>query len=271
MNDGRIRNACITINNYDDTTLLSIKGYSGIRYAIYGKEICPTTGTQHIQGYIEFNQSIRFSTLKKLIPTAHIEDRKGSAQQAADYCKKEGNYEEHGTISKQGKRNDIHEVVEMLQEGASIRETGLTYPVQYIRYHKGIEKFKALLIEPRDEEPDIIVYYGPSGTGKSRTARKETTNPYIHHPQQGVWFDGYEGQKDVIFEEFRGQFPYGMLLSLTDRYDCKVQFKGGMIEFCAIKIIFTSPTHPRDWYPSLEGTDKIDQLLRRIKKIIKLT
>jgi len=264
------RNVCITINNYDDDTLTAIKAYEGIRYAIYGYEV-GDSNTPHIQGYIEFTKSIRFSTLKKLIPTAHIENRKGSSKQASDYCKKDNKYEEYGTQAEQGKRTDLHEVATMLQEGSTIRQTGLTYPEQYIKYHKGIEKFKALLIEPRDEEPDIIVLWGLSGTGKSRQAREMVTEPYIHHPQQGVWFDGYEGQTSVIFEEFRGQFPYGMLLSLTDRYDCKVQFKGGMIEFCATTIIFTSPTHPCNWYPSLEGSDKIDQLLRRIKKIIKLT
>ena len=73
-----LRNVCITINNYDSDSLTAIKGYNGIRYAIYGYEGKAEDATPHIQGYIEFTKSIRFTTLKKKLPTAHIEDRKGS-------------------------------------------------------------------------------------------------------------------------------------------------------------------------------------------------
>lgn len=261
----RLRNVCFTWNNYDDTSLDAIKARDDVTYAVYGFEV-GENGTPHIQGYLEFKTSVRFTTLQKVLGNSHMEKRRGTAKQAADYCKKDGKFEEYGTLSSQGKRTDLYEVAEMVNAGSSIRDVALTYPVEYIRFHKGIEKYKAITIEPRNEVPNVIVLYGSSGMGKSRQAREYVPGAYVHHPQQGMWFDGYEGQTSVIFEEFRGQLPFGMLLSLLDRYDCKVQFKGGMIEFCATKIVITSPVHPREWY-SLEGNDKINQLLRRITEI----
>jgi hypothetical protein len=59
-----------------------------------------------------------------------------------------------------------------------------------------------------------------------------------------------------------------MLLSLLDRYCCKVQYKGGAIEFAAMQIAITSPIHPKDWYWSLQEGDKYDQLARRISEMV---
>ena len=75
--------------------------------------------------------------------------------------------------------------------------------------------------------------------------------------------DGYAGEKSVLFEDFRGQLPFGMLLSLLDRYDCKVQHKGGMCELAATHIVMTSPLHPQEWYKvdDLAKHNKIEQLL----------
>ena len=87
-------------------------------------------------------------------------------------------------------------------------------------------------------------------------------------PSRGHWFDGYTGQNNVIFEEFRGQLPLGMLLTILDRYECPLQFKGGTTEFCALNIIFTSPCHPRQWYEKLEDEDTWAQLKRRLNFII---
>lgn len=58
---------------------------------ILGNEV-GDSGTPHIQGYIRFKNQIRFSTLKKKVPTAHWEKAKGTPDQNFRYCSKEGNY-----------------------------------------------------------------------------------------------------------------------------------------------------------------------------------
>lgn len=266
---------------------------------VYGVEV-GEQGTQHLQGYCEFSNQKDFETIRKMLENHHFEARfkKSNAQQAANYCKKgeqsKAEWEAHnidgdnyglnaqvtewGEISEQGKRNDLSPACEMIKEGATMKQVAQECPETFVRFHKGLIALKQILIEPRDEAPEVRVYYGSTGTGKSLKAREWLGNaksddpPFIWNPQCMCWFDGYEGQKKAIFEEFRGQIPFGFLLILTDRYDCKAQYKGGMTQFCATQICFTSPVHPRDWYKleDLKADEKLDQLLRRITSIVNM-
>lgn len=59
---------------------------------IFGKEICPTTGKKHIQGYIEFKTKIRPIETLKWCKTIHWEKRKGTRDQNLIYCSKENDY-----------------------------------------------------------------------------------------------------------------------------------------------------------------------------------
>lgn len=266
-----LRNFCFTINNYNEDSLDALKSFDSIRYLVAGREV-GESGTPHLQGYCELTKQVAFDNIKTMIPTAHIEKRFGTAKQASDYCEKDGDiHTKMGEISKPGRRTDIHDATDMLMEGASIREMALSHPAPFVKYHRGFREFKNLLIEPRTTPPEVTVLYGPTGCGKSRQAREICPDAYVWGPEQTKWFDGYEGQKEVIFEEFRGQLPFGMMLRLLDRYDCRVETKGSSVQFVATKILITSPVQPREWYHIFENSeDKIDQLLRRITSIKKL-
>lgn len=257
----RMRNVCFTAWSkvaYD-------KEY--MRYIVVGEEVCPSTGKLHFQGYVEFWRATDFGIVKRLLGNdSHLEERKGTQEEASLYCKKEDNFTEIGVISRQGHRTDLDRVIHDVEAGYRIREVARNNPAEYIKYHKGIEKYKNLLIDPRNWVTEVIVLYGKTGTGKSRKARELCHNYWVWTPQRGSWFDGYEGHEHVIMEEFRGQLPLGMMLSLTDRYECPVQVKGGMVEFCPRKIVITSPKHPKYWYEDC-GADKIEQLLRRVTDV----
>lgn len=263
--ENRSRAWCLTINNYTAEDVLALKGLN-YTYIIIGDEK-GQNNTPHLQIYIEFKNQVKFTTLKNQLPTAHIESRRGTSEQAANYCKKESVLFQDGELSRQGKRTDISAPVEMLQEKRSMKRVAQEYPEQFVKYHKGFRALQSMLIDKRTEPPEVIVLYGPTGTGKSKKARELAGDDYYcWAPQCGQWFDGYEGQQITIMEEFRGQLPLGFMLSLLDRYECPVQYKGGIIQFNSTKIIITSPKHPEEWYQN-DGSDKIDQLLRRITKI----
>ena len=129
-----------------------------------------------------------------------------------------------------------------------------------------------LIETPRNEVPVVTVFWCATGVGKSRRARQVIAGDdlYIWHPQQSTWFDSYDRHLSVLFEEFRGQLSFDFLLSLTDRYDCRIQFKGGLCQFVAMKIYFTSTLPPRDWYPELGARDSSNQLERRLTHVIDL-
>ncbi len=131
--DTKYRNVCFTVfndtekqffeqcKNDSKETASEVPGvilYPGkleeVKYIIIGIEICPKTKKEHYQGYMEFNEQIRFSKLKKLQPKTHFENRKGTALQASDYCKKDGNFFIFGEISHQGKIEKINITKEVL-------------------------------------------------------------------------------------------------------------------------------------------------------------
>jgi len=64
---------------------------------IMGREICPETKKEHLQGYVEFSFKKRLTALKKgLDNTIHWEKAKGDKQTNIKYCTKEGNYISNG-------------------------------------------------------------------------------------------------------------------------------------------------------------------------------
>lgn len=92
------RHWCFTINNWTaehDDALRALG--STATYLVYGYET-GQQGTPHIQGYVVFPVRKRFSAAKAALPgNPHVEVRRGTPKQAADYCKKDGVYQEYGT------------------------------------------------------------------------------------------------------------------------------------------------------------------------------
>ncbi|AXH74642.1 MAG: putative viral replication protein [Cressdnaviricota sp.] len=82
---------CLTLNNYTEEDCKSISSIvlRYCRYAIIGKEIAPTTGTPHLQGYIEFKKKNRpmsvFNFTNRIRWTGAEKAREANFR----YCKKE--------------------------------------------------------------------------------------------------------------------------------------------------------------------------------------
>lgn len=261
-----------TLNNYTDEEIEVVKRWATeVKKITVSKEI-GEEGTAHLQGRVTFARVYRLSALKKLLPRAHWEQT--IAEQDSLYILKAGSEVIVQVDNRQqGKRNDIAQACEMVKKSVGksrpLRDVAKEMPTTFVRYYKGLEALANELVEDRTEVPTVTVLYGKTGTGKSRRAREILANPSPAYwtPANDKWFDGYCGQTEYLFEEFRGQLPYGMMLSLLDRYTTNVQVKGGMRRFVATNIVITSPLHPSEWYPNLAANDKIDQLMRRITTI----
>jgi len=234
----------------------------------FGEEV-GEKGTPHLQGHVRFKRNYRLSALKKICNRTHWEEAKC---EDFNYELKGDNIYVRDERKKKGQRSDLERVADMARGGSSIREIANEYPGQFIRYGRGIRDLMGVMVEPRNTPPNVVVYWGETGTGKSRKAREDFQGKdyYVWTPQRGKWFDGYMGHKNVIFEEFRGQLPLGFILTILDRYECPVEYKGGTTEFVGTEIIITSPKHPRDWYENMDNDNAEAQLLRRISVIVNL-
>jgi len=284
---GKSRNWCIT--SFDLENLPKWDEHS-MKYMVYQKEKA-STGRVHYQIFVQFKNAMGAKTVqnKLQLPTAHVERAKGTAAQARAYCMKEDTRlevpVEHGEWAMQqpGKRTDLEDGCELVKKHG-LKRLAEEMPSVFVRCHRGMQAYRNITMTYRTEVPKVVVLYGETGAGKSRSARNmmprlEGQEPpcadfdqfWVWDPSLGSWFQNYDGHKYVIFEEFRGQLPFGVILTLLDRYHCQVQNKGGSANWLATRIVITSPVHPREWYTSLSTNDgQLAQLMRRITDVFQL-
>ena len=200
-NNTRKRHWVFTINNPAETGDDLIKRLSNdptVKYCVFQLER-GENNTPHHQGYIIFNASTRFNTAKDTIGgNPHIEGRRGSVQQAIDYCKKtesrvDGPWE-CGEPTRMGQRSDLLEVHAAFKAGKRVADIADAFPVQYIKYHKGIEKLYTHLQPLPTEPPYVVLLYGRTGTGKTRTVM--SMPDVFKKDGTDQWFDMYAGDRD---------------------------------------------------------------------------
>lgn len=238
------------------------------RYVVYGFEI-GEQGTPHLQGYVEFENAVSMKRVKTEIgDKAHVEKRRGTNRQARDYCRKDGNWWEKGEFTTQGQRTDLEEIADSIKEGKPLSMIAEDFPGQYIRYGRGIEKY-ALTVRkpPKWRDVQVMVYWGKTGTGKTRAAMEEKSVYKLNTNTNGtLWFDGYDGEETLLIDDFYGWVKYGELLTLLDGYPYRCQIKGASAWAQWTKVIITSNKQVSEWYPSISD---IGALNRRILKIVK--
>lgn len=245
---------CGTLNNWTEdeyTNLISTGASDRVSYIVVGKE--GVNATPHLQYYVEFTIRTTYTKAKSILGSrSHLEGRRGSAKQAADYCKKEDDWTEQGEISKDksGTRTDLEELQVSMQSGMQVEELSDEHFGSFIRYRRGIMAYYSLHATPRSWKTRVIVYWGETGSGKTRRVYDEAlTVPYTH--PGGPWFDGYRGQQTALFDDFGGsEFKLTYLLKLIDRYPMKVPVKGDFVEWAPKVIYITSNLNPENWFPN---------------------
>lgn len=253
----RSRCYCFTVNNFTDEhkqSLLSIP----CKYIIAGKEI-GESGTPHLQGFVQFKTQVAFSSVKKLLPDgAHIEKANGRPDQAADYCKKDGDYFEHGTAPVSPKRRGENEI-SRYEAAWKHAKTGNLEEIDAdirIRCYATLRRIKAeYQTKPESQvKMDFHWFWGPSGTGKSLTARLENPDHYLKSPNK--WWDGYVDQPCVIIDEWCPPSGDSKLAPLADHlkrwadhHPFSAEIKGGSICIRPPKIIITSNYSIEECFP----------------------
>lgn len=112
-------------------------------------------------------------------------------------------------------------------------------------------------------ERTCYVYWGATGTGKSRRAWDLAgSDAYSKDPLSKFWC-GYAGQKHVVIDEFRGGISISHVLRWLDRYPVNVEIKGSSVPLRATQLWITSNVRPELWYPDLDGPT-VEALMRRL-------
>lgn len=249
-----------------------------MQYLAYAQETCPTTDRKHWQGWC-YGDKMTFTKWKDILPEGcHFEMIRGSFADNEAYCSKEGQLIEHGVKPMEnGKKRTFKEFKEELDAGERpekvARKDEKMFQV-YVQYTKGLEKYAEYIrrekVQEDREKPDVYVRIGPAGTGKTRWLDDTFgLDGWVFAPDNtGRWFDGCD--RDVIcFDDVEaGQIPpLSLWKRLCDRYPMQVPVKGGFITWKPKTIVFTSNSHPKEWWKDMSQFD-IDAVERRITEIV---
>lgn len=242
---------------------------NGIHGLIYGNEV-GDSGTPHIQGHISLLRKLSASRLKTLIGhTCHVEIAR-DPKRSWEYCKKDGAFTEFGMRpGGQGRRTDLDSLQQAIKNGSTIKDIQENFFSSWCRYPKAIQAYADLHAEQRQWETRVIIYWGETGTGKTRTVYENAASERLEiyaHPGD-MWFDGYTGQELAIFDDFNGsEFKLSYLLKLLDRYPMRVPIKGGYVQWKPRTVYITSNKNPDIWY-SGGHPEQRRALMRRISEV----
>lgn len=248
---------CFTLNNPDGLLDVTLEEWldNGLRYAVYQHEV-GESGTEHFQGYLELDRGQRLSYVAARLPGAHLEQRRGTQEQAIAYCKKdEGRLDgpwEFGTpTAGQGARSDIAAFKKAVDDGATDLELWNNLPNMYLRYERMLPKIRALTQVKRTWKSHVTLCYGPPGAGKSTWCKNQAPDAYWKQPNS-KWWDGYTNQEDVVMDDYKSWLPWATLLQVLDANPLTVEIKGAQVSFAARRIFVTTNFLPCDWYASDE-------------------
>jgi len=253
-----------TINNpTPNTNDLSLDGeYDAFRPGVFGQHQLEQgeNGTSHLQGVCYFSDPKTLAAVKKLHPRAHWEVMRGTADQALAYTSKEDTRiappVTWGARPQQGKRNDLHDVAEIIAATAGpltkkLKAAAEANPGAFIRYHRGFAAYAAITAAPErksapavwrewqkwllrylqkeaDDRTILWVTDKTGGQGKSTVVQHLITA----HPEDYVLLGGkvadmayaYDSQAVVFFDVPRTQLEH-----MDHLYNFAEQLKNGSV------------------------------------------
>ena len=261
-----------TIANYTQTDIDAVKGIPCQRI-VAGFEISPQTHMKHIQGAIVMKKTYRRSGMcQALGGRAHVQPMQGTwADQ--EYCIKDENILRIGDYTKQGKRSDIQSFRDAIKRGCSdieLLENGhLTHIAKFPRLLTFARSAYAREMSKSFRHIRVFVRWGDAGAGKTRYVHDtHGEDVYVFDDYRNGWWDGYNGQKVLLIDEFYGNIAYATFLKLLDGYQIRLNIKGDFTYAQWTTIYITSNKHPREWYT--EGfTDAMKRRITHIEHVVK--
>lgn len=240
-----------------------------IKY-IKGQLECGTdTGYVHWQLLAAFERTTRLAGVKRIFgDSAHCELSRSAAADAYvhkdDTAIPETRFELGQRATRRNQSTDWDDVLTRAKSG----QLSDIPPDILIRCYSQLKSIAKDNLTPGEMERTVVVYWGPTGTGKSRRAWSEASFSAYPKIPTNIWWDGYRptdpAHDNVVIDEFRGEINISHVLRWFDRYPVVVEAKHGAVALCARRIWITSNVEPRFWYANRVDPQTIEALLRRL-------
>ena len=288
----RVRRWLLTVNNptleQHPCTVIPPHIASGkITWATGQFERGTENTTLHIQIYIEFRNPTSLVGARAIFENAHCVQCIGSALQNEEYCEDETGIGQNGRTGSghgdedpndddytaifgdlpwqfkfgvrpkgQGKRTDIDDMKEDMDQGMTIPEISRVHFRVWSRTHRAVDRYFELNTADRSWLTRLHIVFGEPGTGKTSYVSFMTGDPkntyWLPSPRTGsddVWFPGYQGERNVIIDEFElGWINLVTMKRMIDFPPYSVQKKGGDTKFLAKDVWIISNMAPELWW-----------------------
>lgn len=248
-------------------------------------------GLKHLHMVLEDSSQIRFSALKKMFPSAHLQPTLGTKEQAEDYIQKKGKWTEKGEEivytarfgeikGRQGRRKDMEIIGDLIESGKTPEEIMLMN-FSYRRYSSMIREAclqRKIADTPNYRNVNVIWHVGDSGSGKSydRILLEEiygSSAVYVVTDYKNG-FDRYVGEPILFLDELRaGSIRYSILLGILDKYKIQVSARYSNVYSLWEEVHITSPYAPEQLYKEMvldadRDIETYEQLRRRISFVV---
>lgn len=292
----RSKHWCLTLNNPTEADAVVEPGKDGspFVYLILQREK-GEGGTPHLQGYCVFKKLTYLSSASKIWPRAHLEVKRGTAEEARHYCMKPvldcsmgskggeckhctaarklgqvSNFVEFGKLELQREvasrvMKTRWEVACALAVGGKVYEVEPSFRLRYLHNLKMMAKDNPIIpMNLKEKENYWIV--APTQYGKSHYARKRWPDFYDKSPNK--WWTGYLGQGTVLCDDFGPkQFKHlgWYFKRWADLYSFPMETKGGGRQIRPQRIVVTSQYYIVECFEDGKIKDAIDQRFQIIE------
>lgn len=287
-------NYCFTYNNYTEEGEEELKSWlvSFAKYAIFGHEIAPTTGTPHLQGYMSLikkstMQAIQ-NKLQKLAVKLSLIFASGTAAQNRVYCTKDEKFWEHGELNITGhvpKKETVNDIYKEAMDAPNLEKAMLVIaekrPRDYALFSDTIERSlrklkpeyaKAIYDISMFNQPPLtfnkmaILLWGETNTGKTQYALAHFKKPLlVRHLDALSTFKDHDG---IVFDDIElKNRPPNSIIHLLD-WDCPssihIRYKVAYIPAETRKIFTSNLENP--FYENNTEQLVMDAIERRLEK-----
>jgi len=219
-----------------------------ISYVIAGKELCPTTGKIHWQGYAQFTLRYTFEKVKEFMgvagdDTCFVDRSKGNAKANIKYCSKDGDYIEKGVVTHQGQRSDLHEIaMELMKDPQrTILDVIEDDPAVYCQYRQGLNAIAEYSQIKRQKKNwrKIEEYYveEPNLERAKDLAHFKWPDAYFLHASDIIKWRRYMAEDTICI--IQPEFHDRIWLTRREPFDLKVSY--GEKSACWSTVVYINP------------------------------